>query len=136
MSNKTIANDSSVNEFIHSITDESQQSDSRVLVKLFSDITGEEPKMWGTSLIGFGEVSMTYASGRKVDWFRAGFSPRKGKITLYVTFDANKLTSQFPNLGTFKTGKGCIYINKLSDIDQEVLKKLIQTAIKHGYGDV
>lgn len=133
MSNKTLANDSNVNDFLNSLDDEAQKNDSKSLLNIFADITGEKPTMWGASLIGFGEVSMTYASGRKVDWLRVGFSPRKGKISLYLTFDAERLTSQFPDLGKYKTGKGCIYINKLSDVDQTMLIKLIKTAFNNGY---
>lgn len=136
MTNKTIANDLNVEDFINNIADEVQKNDSRTLLKIFSEITGEKPKMWGASLIGFGEIKLTYASGRKVDWLQVGFSPRKGKISLYLTFDADKLTKQFPDLGKYKTGKGCIYINKLSDIDIRQLESLIRTAFKSGYSEV
>lgn len=136
MTNKTIANDSNVEDFINNIADEVQKNDSRTLLKIFSEITGEKPKMWGASLIGFGEINLTYASGRKVDWLKVGFSPRKGKISLYLTFDADKLTKQFPDLGKYKTGKGCIYINKLSDVDIRQLESLIRTAFKSGYSEV
>lgn len=136
MSNKTVANDSSVDDFINRILDKTQKSDSKVLLKIFAEVSGKKPKMWGASLIGFGELTMTYASGRKVDWLQIGFSPKKGKISLYLTFDAKKLTSQFPDLGKYKTGKGCIYINKLSDIDQKELKNLVKTAFESGYSDV
>lgn len=136
MTNKTIANDSNVEDFINNIADEVQKNDSRTLLKIFSEITGEKPKMWGASLIGFGEIKLTYASGRKVDWLQIGFSPRKGKISFYLTFDADKLTKQFPDLGKYKTGKGCIYINKLSDVDIRQLESLIRTAFKSGYSEV
>lgn len=133
MSNKTVANDSSVNDFINSLKDPAQQGDSRELLQVFSRVTGKKPVMWGAALIGFGSVSLTYASGRQVDWLQVGFSPRKGKISLYVTFDAQQLTSQFPRLGKYKTGKGCIYINKLADVDLKELEKLIKTAWQTGY---
>lgn len=133
MSNKTVANSASVSDFINSIQDAAQKSDVKTLLGIFSEISNETPKMWGSSLIGFGEVRLTYASGRVVDWLKIGLSPRKGKISLYVTFDAEALTSQFPNLGTYTTGKGCIYIKRLSDVDQNELTQLVRKAYDSSY---
>lgn len=133
MSNKTVANSSNVNDFINSLDDPIQRSDSKELLQLFERITNEKPVMWGAAIIGFGSVSLTYASGRKLDWLQIGFSPRKGKLSLYVTFDAQKLTSMFPNLGKYSIGKGCIYITKLADVDSTELKKLVKTAWETGY---
>ncbi len=133
MSNKTVANDSSVTDFIESVADPAQQADTKTLVQMFSRISGKKPVMWGAAIIGFGSVSLTYASGRPVDWLQVGFSPRKGKISLYVTFDAQELTSQFPNLGKYAIGKGCIYIKRLADVDQDELEKLVKTAWENGY---
>lgn len=133
MSNKTVANELSVNNFIDNLGDPAQQDDSKKLLQLFGRVTGKKPVMWGKALIGFGSVSLTYASGRQVDWFRVGFSPRKGKISLYVTFDAQKLTSQFPNLGKYEIAKGCIYIKKLADVNLDELEKLIQIAWQATY---
>lgn len=133
MSNKTVANDLNVNDFLDSLSDPAQQEDSKKLIQLFSRVTSEKPVMWGAAIIGFGSVDLTYTSGRQVSWLQVGFSPRKGKISLYVTFDALKLTSQFPDLGKYKIGKGCIYINKLSDVDIDELEKLIKTAWLVGY---
>lgn len=133
MNNKTIANKSNVNDFIEGLDDSIQKADSKELLQLFEHVTGEKPVMWGSAIIGFGSVNLTYASGRQIDWLRIGFSPRKGKISLYVTFDALKLTSQFPNLGKYKIGKGCIYIKKLTDVDMSELEKLIKTAWQTGY---
>lgn len=132
-SNKTVANDSSVNDFINNLDNPIQQADSKTLLELFEQVTNEKPVMWGAAIIGFGSVSLTYASGRKLDWLQVGFSPRKGKLSLYVTFDAQKLTSMFPNLGKYSTGKGCIYINKLADVNMDELEKLIKTAWDTGY---
>ena len=133
MNNKTVANDGSVDEFIASLSSKQQIEGSEKLITFFQKITGEKPVMWGGSIVGFGQVSLTYASGRQVDWLRVGFSPRKGKLSLYVTFDAADLTAQFPKLGTYKIGKGCIYINKLADVDTDELAKLIAAAYKAGY---
>lgn len=130
---KTKANDASIDEFIGSLADPQQQADSRELLKIYSKVTGKPPVMWGSSIIGFGTVSLTYSTGRKVDWMEIGFSPRKGKLTLYVTFDASKLTGKFPKLGKYKIGKGCIYINKLADVDLKELERLIKTAYDTGY---
>lgn len=132
-SNKTTANNLNVRNFIDGLEDSGQQIDSEKLLEIFKSITKKDAVMWGSSIIGFGSVSLTYASGRQVDWMEVGFSPRKGKISLYLTFDAAKLTSKFPKLGKYKIGKGCIYINKLSDVDLDVLENLIKLAYKTGY---
>lgn len=130
---KTTANDASVDKFIATLTDSQQREDSKKLLEVFGKVTGKPPVMWGDAIIGFGTVSLTYSTGRKVDWLEVGFSPRKGKISLYVTFDATKLTGRFPNLGKYKTGKGCIYITRLADVDLKELEKLIKTAYDTGY---
>lgn len=132
-SNKTVANNSSVHDFINSLDDPVQRADSTTLLHLFERITDEKAVMWGTAIIGFGSVNLTYTSGRTLDWFQVGFSPRKGKMTLYVTFDAQKLTSMFPSLGKYTIGKGCIYITKLADVDMNELEKLVKTAWDAGY---
>lgn len=126
--NKSVASGASVDEFIDSLSDTQQSVDSRVLLDMFGRVTAKPPVMWGSAIIGYGKLKMTYASGREVEWFNIGFSPRKGKISLYVTFEADKLTEQFPGLGKYKTGKGCIYITRLSDVDLRELEKLITTA--------
>lgn len=130
---KTRANSGSVDDFIKSLDDARQQADSQTLVKIMSEISGENAVMWGSAIIGFGSVHLKYSSGRELDWMRMGFSPRKGKTTLYVTFDAANLTAQFPELGKYKIGKGCIYITRLSDVNINELTKLIQTAWDAGY---
>lgn len=131
--NRTVANQETVDDFIDGLSDVSQQNDSRTLLDIFRRVTGRSPVMWGSAIIGFGSVSLTYASGRKVDWLRAGFSPRKGKLSLYVTFDAANLTKKFPDLGKYKIGKGCIYVRRLSDVDSSELEKLIRSAWEAGY---
>lgn len=130
---KTKANDMGVDGFISGLDDVQQQADARQLVQIFEEITGQPAIMWGNAIIGFGSVDITYASGREVNWMQVGFSPRKGKITLYVTFDAADLTSRFPDLGKYKIAKGCIYIKRLTDVNVEELKKLITLAHKTGY---
>ena len=130
--NKTVANDSSVIDFLSTL-DEEQQRDSQVLVTIMSDVSGEPPVMWGASIIGFGTLRYTYASGRTGDWMRIGFSPRKGKLSLYITVTAEKYESDLEKVGKHKIGKGCIYINKLADIDQEALTAVIRKAYQDSF---
>lgn len=130
--NKTAANDSSVIDFLSTL-DEEQQRDSQVLVTIMSDVSGEPPVMWGASIIGFGTLRYTYASGRTGDWMRIGFSPRKGKLSLYITVTAEKYESDLEKVGKHKIGKGCIYINKLADIDQEALAAVIRKAYQDSF---
>lgn len=88
-------------------------------------ITGEKPKMWGSSIVGFGDVHYKYESGREGDWFGVGFSPRKTSLTLYIMPGFSEYRPLMAKLGKFKTGKSCLYINKLSDVDHDVLEELI-----------
>ncbi|REJ79016.1 MAG: DUF1801 domain-containing protein [Acidobacteria bacterium] len=128
---KTKPNDASVEEFINGISDETKQEDSRILVKIFSEITGDEPKMWGPSIIGFGTYHYKYASGREGDWMRTGFSPRKQSLTLYIMDGFDKYDELLSQLGKHKTGKSCLYVNRLSDVDGEVLRELIEASVEH-----
>jgi len=130
--NKTVATDTDVIDFLATL-DESQRRDSEKLVEIMSSITGEPPVMWGTAIVGFGNEHLVYPSGRELDWLKIGFSPRKGKLSLYVTFDASKYQKELDSIGKHKTGKGCIYINKLSDVDVDKLTDFIELAYKNGY---
>lgn len=128
---KTKANDASVEGFLNGVADEQQRADAFKIVEMLKGTTGEEPKMWGTSIIGFG--MMTYkspATGREVDWLKIGFSPRKANLTLYGLIGSAKRNALLEKLGKHKTGKGCLYIKRLSDIDEGVLKKMIATTLK------
>lgn len=131
--NKTTANNGDAAEFIATLDDAGQREDSKKLLEVFQKISGEKPVMWGGSIIGFGKASLTYASGHEVDWPKIAFSPRKGKISLYVTFDAARLTEQFPELGKYKIGKGCIYLNKLADVNMSELEKLVRFGFEAGF---
>jgi hypothetical protein len=128
---KTKQTQESVSDFINSFADtEQKKQDSFELLKLMQDFTGFEPKMWGGSIIGFGEYH--YKSERSTqegDWFLVGFSPRKAAISLYVYSGCDEQENLLKNLGKFKMGKACIYIKKLSDINQEVLKKMMKQTI-------
>ncbi len=131
---KTKPTDGSVEDFINAVTDEQKRKDSFVILEMMKKASGEEPKMWGSSLIGFGNVRLkSPATGREVDWLRIGFSPRKANLSLYLTGDINKHAAALKKLGKHKTGKGCLYINRLDDVDVRVLKALIEASLKTGF---
>ena len=123
--NKTTATHKNPYEFIDEWVDnEQKRKDSHVLIAMMREITGHEPKMWGPTMIGFGDWRYVSPGGREGDWFSMGFSPRKAAISLYVTMDASAHPEITERLGKFTTGKGCIYVKRLSDIDLDVLKEL------------
>ncbi len=128
---KTKLNDASVEEFIESVEDDVKREDCRTLLKVMSEITGEEPKMWGTSIVGFGLFHYKYASGREGDWMKTGFSPRKQNLTLYIMDGFGKYDELLAALGNHKTGKSCLYIKRLGDIDIKALKRLIKASVTH-----
>lgn len=122
---------SSVEDFINAVADEQKRNDSHAILELMKKATGEEPKMWGSSMIGFGDRRYeSPATGRQVDWFVIGFSPRKANISLYVNIGMEAHAATLEKLGKYKTGAGCLYINKLADVDMKVLKKIIDTSAK------
>lgn len=128
---KTTETAASVDEFIHSVSDEQKRQDSAVLIELMKKATGEEPKIWGSGLIGFGKKRYkSPTSGREVDWFRVGFSPRKANLSLYLMINHAEHAAAIKKLGKFKTSGGCLYVNKLQDIDLKVLKGLIDASAK------
>jgi len=128
---KTRKNDQDVNAFLASIEDQKKQQDSQVLLNLLQEATGEEPVMWGDSIIGFGEYHYKYASGREGDWFLAGFSPRKQDLTVYIMAGFEAYHGLLAKLGKYKTGKSCLYIKRLEEIDQDVLKELVRQSAEH-----
>ena len=128
---KTTETTASVADFISKITDEQKRKDTEVIVGMMEKATREKPKMWGSAIIGFG--SMRYkspASGREVDWMKMGFSPRKANLSLYLMSGLDKHAANLKKLGKHKTGVGCLYINRLSDIDLAVLGNMIQAEVK------
>jgi hypothetical protein len=125
--NQTKPTSRDIEEFIAGLP-ENQQADSRALTQMMQEVSGELPVLWGSRIVGFGSYHYKYRSGREGDWMRIGFAPGTGKFSLYLTYDAEKLTSKIENLGKYKTGKGCVYINKLADVDSEKLKTLIKIA--------
>ena len=122
---KTKKTELSVDTFLDQISEDQKRSDSFSIRKLMENATKAEAKMWGSSIIGFGDRSLKYPSGRELDWFVMGFSPRKQNFALYISGAVSKQTELLKKLGKHKTGKGCLYINKLSDINIEVLNEII-----------
>jgi hypothetical protein len=127
---KTRPTGQSVERFLHSIADE-QRRDCLTVLGLMREITGAEPKMWGGSIVGFGSYQYQYESGRAGDWFIAGFSPRKQNLTLYLMSGFEAYSDLLKKLGKHKTGKSCLYIKRLEDIDLAVLKELIKQSVQH-----
>ena len=130
---KTHVNDGSVEDFINSVPDETKKADAFTLLEIYSAITKEKPKMWGSSIIGFGQYHYkSERSKQEGDWPLTGFSPRKQNLTLYVMPGFDKYGKLLDKLGKHKTSAGCLYINKLSDVDLGVLKEIV----KQGYMDM
>jgi hypothetical protein len=125
---KTKPTSSGVESFIESIADEQKRKDSLVILKMMEKAMKEKPKLWGSSMIGFGDVRYkSPATGREVDWFKIGFSPRKANWSLHL-IDLQRHADALKNLGKYKTGSGCLYINKLEDVDIKVLGEMIFAA--------
>jgi len=127
---KTKLNDKSVRDFLNTIENEQKRLDSFELLHIMEEISGQEAKMWGESIVGFGNYRYIYSSGKEMDWFSIGFSPRKQNLTIYLIEGFNKYEVLFKQLGKYKTSVACLYINKLSDVDLTVLKKIISAAFK------
>jgi len=128
---KTKINDASVGNFLAGVADEQRRKDAFRVLELMRKATGEEPKMWGTSIIGFGLHHLKYASGRELDSALTGFSPRKTSLTLYIADGFDKYEEYMTKLGKHKTGKSCLYIKRLSDIDENVLKDLVAASVEN-----
>lgn len=123
--NKTTENEASVDEFLNSVKDETKRADCLRVNALMKEISGEEPKMWGTSIVGYGNYHYKYESGREGDFMKVGFSPRAQNVTLYIMPGFGRYEDLMSKLGKYKTGKSCLYVKKLADVDEEVLKDLI-----------
>lgn len=132
---KTKETNDSVEAFINSVPDEQKRKDSFAIVEMMKKATGDKPKMWGSAIIGFGNVVVTSPNtGRELDWMKIGFSPRKANISLYIGIGSDDQQASLQKLGKHKTGKGCLYINKLEDVDVKVLQTMITTAAKRKKG--
>ena len=127
---KTKQTEASVEDFLNTIKDEETRQDCFEIAKIMKQATRSDPRMWGSSIVGFGSRHLKYASGRELDWMLIGFSPRKANITLYITGGLDKQTALLKQLGKYTTGKGCLYIKTLKDVDMKVLKELISTSLQ------
>ena len=127
---KTKATKASATKFLNAITDQTRRDDCFEVLEMMRDVTKEEPAMWGSSIVGFGRYRLKYENGRESDWPIAAFSPRKGDLTLYIAPDVLVAPEFMERLGKYKTGKSCLYIKKLADVDPKVLKQLIAKSVK------
>jgi len=128
---KTKPNDASVEEYLDGVEDEDKRRDCRTLLDLMRDVTGEEPVMWGPSIVGFGRYRYRYDSGREGDWFLTGFSPRKRDLTVYLMAGADRFEDLMARLGKHKTGKSCLYLKRLAEVDLDVLRELVARSSEH-----
>ncbi len=128
---KTQKTNASVTAFLKSVADDDRRKDCQTLVRIMKRAVGAEPKMWGSSIVGFGHYHYKYASGRENDWFLAGFSPRKQDLTLYIMAGFDRYDVLMARLGKHKTGKSCLYLKRLADVDVGVLEELISASVKH-----
>ncbi len=121
----------SVSDFLEGVDDEERRRDCITVAKIMKKATGSDPKMWGPSIVGFGDHHYKYESGRELDWFLTGFSPRKRELTLYIMPGFDRYDDLMAKLGKYKTGKSCLYIKRLADIDLKVLQTLVETSVRH-----
>jgi hypothetical protein len=128
---KTRATDASVDGFLYSIPDAARRQDCLRLLEIMKRVTGAEPRLWGAGMVAFGSYHYRYESGREGDWFVTGFSPRKGDLTLYIMAGFDRYPELLERLGRFKTGKSCLYVRKLADVDEKVLVELIAASVDH-----
>lgn len=129
--NKTKETDASVQAFLEAVDDEKKREDAYALLDLMREATGQEPKMWGPSIVGFGSYHYKYDSGREGNSPLTGFSPRKAALTLYIMGGFDAYEGLLDKLGKYKTGKGCLYLKRLSDVDENALKELVTRSADH-----
>lgn len=137
--NKTVKTGASVEEFIAGVENSRRREDGETLLEMMREITGLEPEMWGPSIIGFGDLHYKYESGREGDMFLTGFSPRKRSLSLYIASDFAEYDSLLARLGKHRKSVSCLYINKLADVDMDVLRELVRRSYesaKEGGGGV
>ena len=128
---KTQPNDKSVTDFLDGVKNDTKREDSFTILELMKEITGEEPIMWGDSIIGYGTYHYKYASGRAADWFLTGFSPRVQNLTLYIMSGFDEYDDLLGKLGKHSTGKSCLYVKRLENIDLDVLRELVEKSVAH-----
>jgi len=127
---KTKKTEANVEDFLNAVKDEETRADCFEIAKIMQRATKSEPKMWGPSIVGFGSYRYKYASGREGDWMLTGFSPRKQNLTLYIMAGFDRYDELLKKLGKFSTGKSCLYIKRLADVDKKVLKELVAESVK------
>jgi len=120
----------SVTKFLNAVEPDQKRKDAKAVLKLMKDITGEKAVMWGETMVGFGKYQYKYASGQEGEWFVTGFAPRKQNLTLYIMPGFSQYDRLLKQLGKHKLGRSCLYINKLADVDLEVLKKLVSLSVE------
>lgn len=125
---KTKQTAASVKDFIAKVPDEQMRKDAAVVMKMMKEATGAQPKMWGPAIVGYGNMRLKYSNGKEIDWFRIGFSPRKGYLALYLNSGLAQHKQALKKLGKHKTAVSCLYIKRLADVDLDVLKSMIDTA--------
>jgi hypothetical protein len=128
---KTKKNKLSVSAFLNGIEDAKRKQDAKAIHKLMREVTGSRAAMWGDSIVGYGKCHMVYESGRELDWMHVGFSPRKAQLVLYIMDGFSGHKGLMKKLGKFKTGKSCLYVKKLEDVDLTVLRDLVEKSVAH-----
>lgn len=127
--NKTQPTERPVSDFIQEVEDSQKRQDCLDVLDMMREVTGEEPRMWGKSIVGFGSYHYVYASGREGDWMELGFSPRKANLSLYLMGGIRRFEELLEKLGKYKTGKSCLYVKRLDDIDRGVLRELMERSV-------
>lgn len=123
--------DRNIPEFLSKVEDPQKREDCFTLLDLMKEETGEEPRYWHNNMVGFGQYHYRYASGNEGDWFLTGFSPRKQNLTIYIMAGFERYDELMANLGKYKTGKSCLYVKRLSDIDQKILRELVRESVAY-----
>jgi len=128
---KTQSNDKDPRAYLDTVEPERKREDAHAILDMMQEITGEAPLMYGESIIGFGTYQYTYSNGKPAEWFLVGFAPRKANIVLYIVSGFDQYDDLMSKLGKHKTGKSCLYINKLADVDMDVLRELVKLSSEH-----
>ncbi|MGB3182718.1 MAG: DUF1801 domain-containing protein [Cyclobacteriaceae bacterium] len=128
---KTKPNEQDVGAFLNAVDNERRRKDALYLLDMMKEVTGDQPKMWGDTIVGFGSYHYKYATGREGDWFITGFSPRKQNMSVYIMPGFDKYPELMSKLGKHKTGVSCLYINKLEDVDLDVLRELVERSFRY-----
>ena len=128
--NQTVPTGDDVGRFVDSIADETRRAEARLLIEVMTDVTGEPPVMWGTSIIGFGSQHLKYESGRELDNFRVGFAPRKAQSVLYLDGGVDRYQDILPRLGKYSTGKSCLYLKQVARADPAALRELVDRSYR------